>query len=155
MKTLEGNLEGTGKKFSIVVSRFNDFVTTKLLEGALATLEKHHVAKESITIVWVPGAFELPFTAKRLAQRGCDDAIICLGALIRGETPHFDFIAQAASLGMEQAARETNTPVSFGLLTCDTVEQAMNRVGGKSGHKGREAALAALEMANLMGKLKK
>lgn len=149
MNKLEGKLEGAGKSFGIVVARFNDFVTSKLLEGALKGLQQYEVAEDSISVAWVPGAFELPFVAKQMAASKKYHAVICLGALIRGETAHFDYIAQAASIGMEQASRETGVPVIFGLLTCDNMEQAMDRVGGKTGHKGEEAAFAALEMAHL------
>jgi 6,7-dimethyl-8-ribityllumazine synthase len=120
-----------------------------LLEGALKVLKEQGVKESNVKVVWVPGSFELPFAAKRLAASKKWDAVICLGALIRGETAHFDYIAQAASNGIEQASRETGIPIIFGVLTCDSVDQAMERVGGKVGHKGEEAALAALEMAHL------
>lgn len=149
MKKLEGSLDGKGKKIAVVVARFNDFITSKLLEGALKTLKEHGVDEKEVTVALVPGSFELPFVAKRWAASKKWDAVICLGALIRGETAHFDYIAQAASNGIEQVSRETGIPVIFGVLTCDSVDQAMERVGGKVGHKGEEAALAALEMANL------
>ncbi len=149
MKKIEGIFDGKGKKIAVVVAKFNDFVTSKLLEGALKALKEHGVDEKEITVALVPGSFELPFVAQRLAASKQCNAVICLGALIRGETAHFDTIAQAASNGIEQASRETGIPVIFGVLTCDSVDQAMERVGGKVGHKGEEAALAALEMANL------
>ncbi len=149
MNQLEGTLDGTGKKIAIVVARFNDFVTSKLLDGATQALIKNGVDEKDIDVAWVPGSFELPFVASRLAASKKRDAIICLGALIRGDTPHFDYISEAASLGIEQASRETGIPIIFGVLTCENMEQAMDRVGGKVGHKGEEAACAAIEMAHL------
>lgn len=149
MKKIEGIFDGKGKKIAVVVAKFNDFITSKLLEGALKALKEHGVDEKEITVALVPGSFELPFVAQRLAALKKCDAVICLGALIRGETAHFEYIAQAASNGIEQASRETGIPIIFGVLTCDSVDQAMERVGGKVGHKGEEAALAALEMANL------
>lgn len=154
MKILESKTDGENRKIGIVASRFNDFITTKLLEGAKSRLMQRGVSESNITVAWVPGSFELPFAAFQLAKTGKFDAVICLGALIRGETTHFDFIAAAAANGIEQASRQSGVPVLFGVLTCENVEQAMERVGGKAGHKGEEAAMAALEMANLNGQLK-
>jgi len=152
-KVIEGELDGKGKKIAVVVARFNDFVTKKLLEGALSKLQAQGVAKEDISVVWVPGSFELPFAAKKCADSKKFDAVLCLGALIRGETTHFDFIAHATSYGIVEAGRESGIPVIFGVLTTENVEQALERSGGKAGHKGEEAALSALEMANLNAKL--
>lgn len=146
---LEGKLESNGKKFAIVAARFNDVVTTKLLEGAVAALKQNGVREEEVTVAWVPGAFEIPATAKKLAASKKYAAVICLGALIRGETPHFDYIAAAASKGIEEVGRECGVPVIFGVLTVDKIEQALERAGGKMGNKGTEAALAAIRMADL------
>ena len=133
-----------------MVSRFNSLVTTRLLEGAQDTLVRHGASPEDIDTVWVPGAWELPVAAQRLAQTGRYDAVIALGAVIRGETPHFEFVATQASTGLAQAALATGIPISFGVLTTDTLEQGLERAGGKAGNKGAEAAVAALEMASLL-----
>lgn len=148
-RTWEGKLTGDGLKIAIAVSRFNAFITEKLLSGALDTLKRHGVSEEDIAVAWTPGAFELPLVARTLA-RGGSDAVICLGALIRGGTPHFDYICSAASSGIASASLETGVPVIFGVLTCDTTEQALERAGVKAGNKGADAAVAAIEMANLM-----
>lgn len=150
---IEGNLNGEGKKVGVVVSRFNDFVTGKLLEGALSKLKDQGVKETDIAVAWVPGSFELPVAAKKMAGSGRYDAVICLGALIRGETPHFEYIAQAASYGIAEAGLASGIPVIFGVLTTENMDQAMDRVGGKTGHKGEEAALSAIEMANLIEKI--
>jgi len=152
-QVIEGKIEGSGKRFGIVVARFNDFITKKLLEGAEKTLIEKGVSPEEIVVAWVPGSFEIPFAAKKLATLKKCDAVICLGALIRGETTHFDFIAHATSMGIEQVSRETGIPLIFGVLTTDNVEQALDRVGGNTGHKGEEAALTAIEMAHLNAQL--
>ncbi len=149
MKRYEGKLIGKGLRFGIVVSRFNEVVTSKLLEGALDCLYRHGVEEKDIEVFWVPGSFEIPVTAKRIAKGKKFDAIICLGCLIRGDTPHFDFLSAEVTKGVAQVALEYTTPVIFGVLTSDTLEQAMERSGAKQGNKGFQAALSALEMANL------
>jgi len=148
---IEANLIAEGKKFAIVVSRFNDFISAKLLDGALDALQRSGTAPEDIDVIKVPGAFEIPIVAKKVADMKRYDAIICLGAVIRGATPHFDFVAAEATKGIAQASMETGVPIVFGILTTDTLEQAIERAGTKSGNKGWDAALAAVEMANLMG----
>ena len=154
MKTVEANLIGKGLKFAIVASRFNEFITSKLIEGAEDALLRHGVEADDITLFRVPGAFEIPVTAKLLAQKEEFDAVICLGAVIRGATPHFDFVAAEASKGIAQASMNSEKPVIFGVITTDTLEQAIDRAGTKSGNKGYDAALTAIEMANLMGAMK-
>ncbi len=150
---IEGKLKGDGKKMGIVVSRFNDFITSRLLEGALAALAHTGVADEDISVVRVPGAFEIPLAAKWLSASGNFSAVICLGAVIRGETPHFDYIAGEAAKGISQLSMEFSMPVVFGLLTTDNIEQAIERAGSNSGNKGFEAAMAAVEMASLNDEL--
>ncbi|MEE9197505.1 MAG: 6,7-dimethyl-8-ribityllumazine synthase, partial [bacterium] len=146
---IEGALKGDGKKIAIVVSRFNEFVTTRLLDGAVDGLTRTGVADDDITVVRVPGAFEIPLAAKWLATSGTYQAVVCLGAVIRGETPHFEYISAEAARGIAQASLESNVPVIFGVITTETVEQAMERSGTKDGNRGFEAALAAVEMASL------
>ena len=148
-KELVGVLDGKSKRIGIVVSRFNELITRKLLEGAYDCLVRHGVKEADITTAWVPGSFEIPPVAKKLADNGKLDAVICLGTIIRGETPHFDYIAGQSSKGIGQIALESNIPVIYGVLTCDSVDQAMDRAGAKSGNRGWQAALTALEMANL------
>jgi len=148
-RVLEGTLDGAGLRVCVVVSRWNEFVTRRLLEGAERVLRERGLADGDVTVAWVPGAFELPTAAKWAAASGRYDAVVCLGAVIRGETAHFEYVAGGAAEGILQAAQETGVPVIFGVLTVDTVEQALSRAGGKDGHKGEEAALAAIEMANL------
>ncbi|MCL6646220.1 MAG: 6,7-dimethyl-8-ribityllumazine synthase [Dehalococcoidia bacterium] len=148
-RVLEGALEGAGLRVCVVVSRWNEFVTRRLLEGAEKVLRERGVADGDVTVAWVPGAFELPTAAKWAAASGRYHAVVCLGAVIRGETAHFEYVAGGAAEGIRQVAQETGVPVIFGVLTVDTVEQALSRAGGKDGHKGEEAALAAIEMANL------
>ena len=150
---IEGKLKGDGKKMGIVVSRFNDFITSRLLEGALDALARTGVADEDISVVRVPGAFEIPLAAKWLSASGKFNAVICLGAVIRGETPHFDYVAGEAAKGISHLSIEFSMPVVFGLLTTNTIEQAIERAGGKSGNKGFEAAMAAVEMASLNDEL--
>jgi 6,7-dimethyl-8-ribityllumazine synthase len=150
MRTIQGALDGKGKRFALVVSRFNELITTRLLEGAVDALQRHGVAEGDLTTVWVPGAFEIPLLAQKLAKSGRFHGIVCLGALIRGATPHFEYIAAQASRGIAQVAEQTGVPASFGVLTCDTIEQALERAGAKAGNKGAEAALACLEAANLL-----
>jgi 6,7-dimethyl-8-ribityllumazine synthase len=148
-KTIEGKLIGNGKKFAIVISRFNEFIGDSLLKSANDCLIKHGVLENSIDIVKVPGAFEIPAVADRLAAKKKYDAIICLGAIIKGSTPHFDYVASAASNGISQVALKYSLPVIFGVLTTDTIEQAIERAGTKAGNKGWDSALTALEMADL------
>lgn len=151
VKILEGQLIAKGKRFGIVVSRFNDFITEKLLGGALDALTRTGAKENDIQIIKVPGAFEIPLAAKKAAQTGRYDAVICLGAVIRGATPHFDYVCAEVSKGVAQVGLDAELPVIFGVLTTDTVEQAIDRAGTKSGNKGWHAAMSAVEMANLMG----
>ena len=150
MKKYEGKLIGDGLKVGIVVSRFNEFITNKLLDGALDALRRHGVDDESIDIAWTPGAFEIPLVSKKMATSKKYDAIIALGAVIRGDTPHFDYVANEVSKGVAKISVDYDVPVIFGVLTTDTVEQAIMRAGTKSGNKGFEAAVTAIEMANLI-----
>ncbi|HHI98067.1 MAG TPA: 6,7-dimethyl-8-ribityllumazine synthase [Thermodesulfatator atlanticus] len=152
-QVLEGEFRGEGLRFGIVVGRFNSLISKKLLEGALDALSRHGVALDQVAVAWVPGSFEIPLVAKKMAASQKYDAVICLGAIIRGATPHFDYVAAEASKGIAQVMLETEVPISFGVLTCDTIEQAIERAGTKAGNKGFEAAMAALEMANLLRKL--
>lgn len=149
MRVLEGPLDGTALRVAIVVSRFNEMITEKLMEGAKTTALEHGVPEDCIDIVWVPGAFELPMAARRLAETGRYHAIACTGAVIRGQTPHFDFVAGEAARGVMDVARDFPIPVTFGVITSDNLEQAQARAGGAVGNKGREAMLAAIEMATL------
>jgi 6,7-dimethyl-8-ribityllumazine synthase len=148
-KTFEGNISAEGLRFAIVVSRFNEFISSKLVGGALDALQRHGAKEEQIALVKVPGAFEIPMAAQRLARSGNYDAVICLGAVIRGATPHFDYVASEVSKGIAQVALDTGIPVAFGVLTTDSLEQAIERAGAKSGNKGWDAAMAAMEMVNL------
>jgi len=146
----EGMLLGKGLKFGLVISRFNEFITKKLLEGAEDALLRHDVNKDDIDVTWVPGAFEIPLIAKKLAQTKKYHAVICLGAVIRGGTPHFDYIATEVTKGIASVSLETGLPVIYGVITADTLEQAIERAGTKAGNKGFEAAMSAIEMANLV-----
>ncbi|HET7521747.1 MAG TPA: 6,7-dimethyl-8-ribityllumazine synthase [Bacillales bacterium] len=146
----EGELAGRGLTFAIVVSRFNEFITGRLLEGAEGTLRRHGVSEDSVDVAWVPGAFEIPFIAKTMAQSKKYDAVITLGAVIRGATPHFDYVCAEVSKGISSVSLDTGVPVIFGVLTTETIEQAVERAGTKAGNKGAEAALGAVEMANLL-----
>lgn len=148
-----GNLIGTGKKFGIVVSRFNNFITKRLLDGALDGLIRHGVKEEDIDIFWVPGSYEIPGAALKVAQNGKYDAVICLGAVIRGETPHFDYIASESAKGIAQVGLSTSIPTIYGVITTETLEQAIDRAGAKTGNKGTEAALSAIEMVNLFDQI--
>jgi 6,7-dimethyl-8-ribityllumazine synthase len=150
MHVIQGMLTGRGKRFAIVVSRFNELICGKLLEGARDALLRHEVDEDDIALVWVPGAFEIPLVAKRLATSGKYDAVICLGAVIRGATPHFDYVAAEVSKGVAHAALDSGVPVLFGVLTTDTIEQAIERAGTKAGNKGFDVAVGAIEMANLV-----
>jgi len=149
-RILEGNLSAKGLKVAIVLGRFNDFISGRLLEGALDTLVRSGAADSDIDVVKVPGSFEIPVAAKTLAESGRYDAILCLGCVIRGATPHFDYVAGEAAKGIARVALDYGTPVSFGIITADYLEQAIERAGAKSGNKGRDAALTAIEMANLL-----
>lgn len=152
-QVFEGELQGKGLKIGIVVARFNDFITEKLLNGSQAGLQQLGVESEAIEVIWVPGAFEIPFAAKRLAQSKRYDAVISVGCVIRGATPHFDYVCREAASGISRAASETGIPVIFGVVTTDTIEQAIERAGTKAGNKGYDAAFSAVEMANLNQKL--
>ena len=152
---IQGELLGQGKKFAIVISRFNEFITSRLLSGAQDCFERHGVAVKDVDVVWVPGSFEVPVTALRIAQTHRYDAVVCLGAVIRGQTPHFDYIAAEVSKGVAQVAMASGVPTIFGVITADTIEQAVERAGTKAGNKGADAAASAIEMANLFGKLPK
>lgn len=149
---IEGKLNAQGLKVGIVVSRFNEFITSKLLEGALDALVRHGADEEDITVAWVPGSYEIPLVAQRMAA-GDVDAVVCLGALIRGSTPHFDYIAAEVSKGIAMVGLEAGMPVIFGVITCDTIEQAIERAGTKAGNKGADAAVSAIEMVNLLRQL--
>ncbi len=149
MPELEGSTDGAGMRVCIVVARWNEFVTRKLLEGALSGLRERGLHEADVTTAWVPGAFEVPTAARWAAESGRFDAVICLGAVIRGETAHFEYVAGGAAEGIARVAQDTGVPVIFGVLTVDSVEQALARAGGKDGHKGEESARAAIEMANL------
>lgn len=155
VRTYEGNFAGRHLRVAIVASRFNETIGRRLLEGALDCLQRHGVSDDDIIVAWVPGAFELPAAARRLAASGEVDAVACVGAVIRGETPHFDYVAARAAQGIGDASDATGVPITFGVLTTDTTEQAVERAGGKMGNKGFEAALAAIEMASLFDALPK
>ncbi len=152
-KILQGNFNGEGKRIGIVVSRFNEFITSKLLGGALDALTRHGVKEEDVTVAWAPGAFEVPLVAKHMAQSGKYSAVLALGCVIRGATPHFDYVAAEAAKGIGHVMLDTGVPVMFGILTTDSIEQAIERAGTKSGNKGSDAAMGALEMANLLEQL--
>jgi len=153
MKKFEGELQAKGLKFAIIISRFNDFITGKLLDGAVDALIRHGAAEQYIDIIKVPGSFEIPLTAKIVANKKTYDAVICLGTVIRGATPHFDYVAAEAAKGIATASMDTGVPIAFGVLTTDTIEQAVERAGTKSGNKGWDAAMVAIEMAQLLKKL--
>ena len=146
----EGKLVGTGKKFAIVGSRFNEFITSKLIGGAMDALTRHNVSPEDITTIWVPGAYEIPLIAQKAAKSGKYDAVICLGAVIRGSTSHYDLVCNEAAKGIAQVNLQTGVPVTFGVITTENIEQAIERAGTKAGNKGADAAIAALELANLL-----
>ena len=150
---IEGKLIGGTETYAIVVARFNDLVTRRLLEGALDTLRRHGVAEEKVTVVWVPGSFEIPLAADRLAKSKKYAAVICLGAVIQGQTTHHEYIHHQVAAGLMQSGLQAGIPVLFGVLTCQSMEQALDRAGGKAGNKGHEAALAAIEMVNLLKQL--
>ena len=154
MKTIEGALTTNGEKFCIIISRFNEFIGSNLLSGALDELKRHGIAEDTIDVVWVPGAFEIPVIAKKCAKSGRYNAIITLGAVIKGSTSHYDYVCAEVSKGVASVSLETEVPVIFGVLTTDNLEQAIERAGTKAGNKGADAAKAAIEMANLMSALK-
>ena len=151
-QVFEGELLAKGMRFGLVVGRFNEFITSKLLSGALDALQRHGAESGNIDIAWVPGAFEIPLVAKKMTARGYD-AVICLGAVIRGATPHFDFVASEVAKGIALVGLESGLPVTFGVVTADSIEQAIERAGTKQGNKGFDAAVSALEMANLLKKM--
>ncbi len=150
---LEGYITGKGLKFGIVVARFNEFITSKLLGGALDTLHRHETADEDVDVAWVPGAFEIPVVAKKMAESGKYDAVICLGAVIRGSTSHYDYVCNEVSKGTAQVGMSTGVPTIFGVVTTENIEQAIERAGTKAGNKGSDSAMAAMEMANLLKKI--
>src|SRR5210317_82611 len=152
-KYIEGDLQATGKKFGIIVSRFNSFVSERLLEGALDTLLRSGAEEDAIDVVRVPGAFEIPLMAQKMVKSGSYDAVICLGAVIRGATSHYDLVANEAAKGIAQVGLDSGVPTIFGVLTTDTIEQAIERAGSKAGNKGSESALAAIEMINLLNQI--
>ena len=151
----QGNLIGEGRTFAVVVSRFNEFLTSKLLSGALDAFSRHGVADGAVDVFWVPGAFEIPVTAQHLAAGGKYNAVVCLGAVVRGQTPHFEYVAGQVARGVAMVSQQTGVPALFGVITADNLEQAIERAGTKSGNKGADAALAAIEMANLFADIKK
>ena len=153
MKVVQGGLIGKGKRFGVVVSRFNEFITSKLLSGAEDCFLRHGVSAKDMEVFWVPGSFEIPVAALRVARTGKYDAVVCLGAVIRGQTPHFDYIASQVAKGVAQVGMTTGLPTVFGVITADTIEQAIERAGTKAGNKGADAAAAAIEMANLFDEI--
>ncbi len=153
MKIIEGELQAKGFKFGIIVSRFNDFITSRLLEGATDALLRHGAKDDDIEVVRVPGAFEIPLIAKKMALKGTFQAVICLGTVIRGATPHFDYVASEVSKGIAAASLETGVPIAFGIITADNIEQAVERAGTKAGNKGWDAAVTAIEMAQVVKRL--
>ena len=155
MTTIRGSADARGRRFAIVASRFNEIIVTKLVDGARAWFDRHGVGEGEVDTVWVPGAFELPIAARRLASTGSYDAVVCLGAVIRGETPHFDHVAAQAAEGIRRAGEDTGVPVVFGVLTTDTFEQAIDRAGGAHGNKGWDSAAAAAEIASVLEQLPK
>lgn len=150
MNIYEGNISGKGLKFAVVVARFNNFITSKLLDGALDALKRHETPEENISVVWVPGAFEIPLVAKKLASSKKFDAVICLGAVIRGATTHYDYVCNEVSKGIAQVGLQSGVPTIFGIVTTENIQQAIERAGTKSGNKGFDAAISAMEMANLL-----
>lgn len=153
VKTMEGKLISRGKKFGIIVSRFNDFITRRLLDGCLDTLKRHGAEENDIEVVWVPGSFEVPQAADKLAKSGKYNCLICLGTLIRGATPHFDYIANEMTKGIAQIPLRTGVPTAFGVITAESIEQAVERAGTKKGNKGADAAMSAIEMTNLFDEI--
>jgi 6,7-dimethyl-8-ribityllumazine synthase len=154
VKIIEGNLIVKGKKFGIVASRFNDFITKELVSGCLDMLQRHGAQEQDLTVFWVPGAFEIPTVVQKIAKSKSYDALICLGTVIRGSTPHFEYIASEAAKGIARVSQDSGLPVVFGIITADTIEQAIERAGTKEGNKGQDAALSAIEMVNLLAQIK-
>jgi 6,7-dimethyl-8-ribityllumazine synthase len=154
VNVIAGKLDATGMRFAVVVGRFNDFVAQRLLEGSVDALVRHGAAADDLTVIWVPGSFEIPLAAQEIAEQGRVDAIVCLGVVIRGETPHFDFVAGEASRGVGGIGLRARIPTAFGIVTTETLEQAIDRAGGKHGNKGADAALAAVEMVSLLRTLR-
>jgi len=152
-KTYEGKLVAEGLKFAIIISRFNEFITRRLLGGAMDALQRHGGDEKQVEVAWVPGSFEIPLVAQKMAASGKYDAVICLGAVIRGATPHFEYVAAEAAKGIAQASMQTGVPVIYGIVTADTIEQAVERAGTKAGNRGFDAAVSAMEMANLVNQL--
>lgn len=150
---IAANLDASPHSFALVVSRFNEFITSRLVGGAIDTLQRHGASDKNIAEVWVPGSWEIPLAARKLAESGKYAAVVCLGCVIRGQTPHFEYVASEVAKGIAQIAQETGVPVTFGVITADTLEQAVDRAGTKAGNKGADAALAAIEMANLLPQL--
>ena len=150
---IEGYISGRGLKFGIVAARFNEFIVSKLVGGALDTLHRHETADSDIDVAWVPGAFEIPLAAKKMAESGKYNAVLCLGAVIRGSTTHYDYVCNEVSKGVAQVGLQTGVPTIFGVVTTENIEQAIERAGTKAGNKGADAAMAAMEMASLLGKL--
>ncbi|AOH48532.1 6,7-dimethyl-8-ribityllumazine synthase [Selenomonas sp. oral taxon 920] len=150
---IEGYISGKGLKFGIIAARFNEFIVSKLVGGALDTLHRHETADSDIDVAWVPGAFEIPLAAKKMAESGKYDAVLCLGAVIRGSTTHYDYVCNEVSKGVAQVGLQTGIPTIFGVVTTENIEQAIERAGTKAGNKGADAAMAAMEMASLLGKL--
>ena len=153
MKVHQGQLDASGRKFALVVSRFNEFITKRLLGGAVDCLQRHGAKEADLEVIWVPGAFEIPYVAKRLAENGKYDGIVCLGAVIRGATPHFDYVAGEVAKGVARVAMETGVPAIYGVVTADSIEQAVERAGAKVGNRGFDAALATIELVSLYRKL--
>jgi 6,7-dimethyl-8-ribityllumazine synthase len=154
VKIIEGNLIAKDKKFGIVASRFNDFITKELVSGCLDMLKRHGAQEQDLTVFWVPGAFEIPTVVQKIAKSKSYDALICLGTIIRGSTPHFEYIASEAAKGIARVSQDSGLPVVFGIITADTIEQAIERAGTKEGNKGQDAALSAIEMVNLLAQIK-
>jgi len=155
VREARGTFDVHGARYGVVASQFNEIVVSKLVEGALACFRSHGVAEDDLFVAWVPGAFEIPFRAKRLASTGAYDAIVCRGAVVRGETPHFDFVAGECARGIQQVGLETGVPLTFGVLTTDTMAQALDRAGGKHGNKGWDAAMAAMQLASVQDQVPK
>jgi 6,7-dimethyl-8-ribityllumazine synthase len=153
-RVIEGDLIAKGKKFTLVASRFNDFITKRLVEGAIDCLLRHGTKDSDIQVVWTPGSFEIPYVASKVIKKAKTDAVICLGSVIRGQTPHFDYISGEAAKGIARLSTTSSIPLSFGIITADTLEQAINRAGAKEGNKGFQAALSAIELVNLTDKIK-
>lgn len=155
MSEVRGSFDARGRRFAVVASNFNEVVVGKLVDGALACFRAHGIAEDDLLVAWVPGAFELPLAAKKVAESGQYDAVVCLGAVVRGETAHFDHVAGQAASGIQQSALETGMPIAFGVLATETLEQALDRAGGKHGNKGWDAAMAAMQMASVLDALPK